>query len=483
MLRYLGNDRLTQILAGVAVVAVVYLLTMGSVNMALMLAAGALFMAAFHYGRLSLGSSVLVLWLGGFAAMAILSLLRAATGEDSPPVMLVGFFVLAFAGAWSGRWRAGPLLFALGIFAFYAAVVGLSSWFGRSTPTALVYQALYDVRVLLLLLVAGAFAQQYRMLVTRIDKLALVLLLLLLPFVLVQSVLPDLYSIVFPFGDGAANPFLPFLPARAKGFFVHSSVLAQFAVFFVFWNAIQIWFRGERSAQSMLVLLGYIVVLVLSGQRQETMAACAALALLWVFAPGGRLWPRLTTAVLVLAAGLAAALAVAGGDAIYALAREWGLVANAWVWEPRAVMYQFGIKLANEYWPLGSGAGTFGSVGAAKFDQRLYFELGFMRFFWFVEGKWLMDTYWPHIFAEGGWIGLGLMCWFFVYLAWRAGRALRATSDPVLQSLFAMALAGMLFNLLNSPTSAAISDINYMWPYLPFVGLPFCRWSEREPAR
>ncbi|WP_148715343.1 hypothetical protein [Chitinolyticbacter meiyuanensis] len=484
MLNYLGNDRLGQVLAICSVLVVVVLLTIVSPNLAVVGSVGLFGLVLFYYSRLALGRGLIYWWIAGFVVLGCISLIRTATGAELPPVLLLSFFAFALLGAWNGQWRATPTFLAVALFALYVCLLMMSSWFGRSQPTAAFYQVMYDLRPLLLLLVAGAFARQYRFLMRSLDVLAVVVLVVSIPFVLVQSLVPDLYAGIFVFardGAGVANPLIPILPGRALGFFVHSSVLAQYCVFFVFWTAIRLWFGQVRERRYKLVLAGYVVMLAMSGQRQETLATCGVLALLWVFMPGGRTLLRLVVAALLFSCGLAAALSIAGEDAIYQIARDWGLVANAWVWEPRAVMYQFGIKLAHEYWPLGTGAGTFGGVGAARNDQTLYFELGFMRFFWFVESKWLMDTYWPHIFAEGGWLAFGLLLAFYLFLTAQAGLALRSTQDTALRQLFALAFAGLAFNLLNSPTSASISDINYMWPYLPFIGLPFCRWP-RDPA-
>ena len=74
---------------------------------------------------------------------------------------------------------------------------------------------------------------------------------------------------------------------------------------------------------------------------------------------------------------------------------------------PRLLFLEGGIQLFKEYFPFGTGFGTFGSSSAAKYYSELYYTLGFDS----VEGmspsdpKCLNDTFWPMIFAQLGLFG------------------------------------------------------------------------------
>lgn len=74
---------------------------------------------------------------------------------------------------------------------------------------------------------------------------------------------------------------------------------------------------------------------------------------------------------------------------------------------PRLLFLEGGIQLFKEYFPFGTGFGTFGSGSAAKYYSQLYYDLGFDV----VEGmspedpKCLNDTFWPMILAQLGLFG------------------------------------------------------------------------------
>lgn len=72
----------------------------------------------------------------------------------------------------------------------------------------------------------------------------------------------------------------------------------------------------------------------------------------------------------------------------------------------RALMTRDSIRLANHYFPFGSGFGTFGSNIAAKHYSPLYVELGYLSIENGKENAYLSDVFWPIVIAQSGWIGL-----------------------------------------------------------------------------
>ena len=73
------------------------------------------------------------------------------------------------------------------------------------------------------------------------------------------------------------------------------------------------------------------------------------------------------------------------------------------------------INIANNYFPIGSGFGSFASNIAAKNYSKVYIKLGYyrMRNSGLQEGKkgaFLSDTFWPIVIAQTGWIGFCSFC-------------------------------------------------------------------------
>ncbi|MBK8018943.1 MAG: hypothetical protein IPK20_21060 [Betaproteobacteria bacterium] len=124
---------------------------------------------------------------------------------------------------------------------------------------------------------------------------------------------------------------------------------------------------------------------------------------------------------------------------------------------PRAQIITGAWGIAQHYAPLGSGLGTFGGAGAAKFDQSLYEDLGFGRYWWFGKRDYLLDTYWPSALAESGFIGAALLFLAYLAMVMYATHRFRQSMDKA-RTYWAIAAAGMLYMLLTSATSPAFQD-------------------------
>lgn len=83
----------------------------------------------------------------------------------------------------------------------------------------------------------------------------------------------------------------------------------------------------------------------------------------------------------------------------------------------RAALHIKSVQIASDYFPLGSGAGTFSSQPSRSiYFSPIYYEYGMNMFYGASEenSSYLMDSGWPKFLAEAGWIG-GLS-YFLAYL-------------------------------------------------------------------
>lgn len=83
---------------------------------------------------------------------------------------------------------------------------------------------------------------------------------------------------------------------------------------------------------------------------------------------------------------------------------------------PRHLFIKYAIETANDYFPLGSGFGTFGSDQAARNYSVLYYRYGF-HLQWGMTpdfGAFLSDNFWQMALGQFGWIG-GI-AYFIVYV-------------------------------------------------------------------
>lgn len=77
---------------------------------------------------------------------------------------------------------------------------------------------------------------------------------------------------------------------------------------------------------------------------------------------------------------------------------------------PRALLFIYAVVTANRFFPIGAGFGTYGSASAASSYSKLYYEYGFNHRYGMAKNQtlFLMDSYYPRIIGENGYIGLVL---------------------------------------------------------------------------
>lgn len=69
----------------------------------------------------------------------------------------------------------------------------------------------------------------------------------------------------------------------------------------------------------------------------------------------------------------------------------------------RLKMFRDGISIAQRYFPLGAGFGSFGTTVAYESGSSFYYNLGYMTGYY--KDQPVGDAFWPGVFAESGWIG------------------------------------------------------------------------------
>lgn len=121
--------------------------------------------------------------------------------------------------------------------------------------------------------------------------------------------------------------------------------------------------------------------------------------------------------------------------------------------DPRVVFYYNSFIVFFDFFPFGSGFGSFGGFAAANFNQTLYNELDFGNYTWFNQNIFLTDTYYPHVIAETGL--LGLLCFVAFCLNLYRFILMNKAMDIYRQYAF----FSLTFLLLVSLTSPNFNDI------------------------
>jgi hypothetical protein len=83
----------------------------------------------------------------------------------------------------------------------------------------------------------------------------------------------------------------------------------------------------------------------------------------------------------------------------------------------RNVLYEVGFLLAKDFFPFGSGLGTFGGHISSLYYSPIYEIYGISHVYGLQEGgNFISDTFWPYIMGQFGFVGLAVYCWIFFLL-------------------------------------------------------------------
>jgi hypothetical protein len=370
-------------------------------------------------------------------------------------ILLLSLFGLrAFLAQAKG---SGWLRLALVCFSLYLVVSIAATMLGRSQPTAAVFQFVSNLKPLLLVALGFALAWD-----ERCERL--------LWAVIAWAWLPMVAMVVFEWGAPGAfqqytYPGLGALsrdptglfPSRAVSLFEHPSLLAATAACFAVLVAARIASLRAGRVRWAFVLLLYVGLVVASVQRQELAALLLALGVVLAARDKKHGLRNIVFAVSVLAVG-AIAIWFTFGVNIERESRLWGVGSLGAIEHPRSQIFQGGVQLATDYFPLGSGLGTYAGAGAEKFDLSLYQDLGFGRYWWFGRRDYLLDTYWPNSLGETGLFGFLLLAiFFFALLAYIVQSWWRNTVSAA-GPYWLAAVALMVYMLAISLTSPAFQD-------------------------
>lgn len=353
--------------------------------------------------------------------------------------------------------------------------LGIVSWLwatSRAPVGGLILQTFVELKLPIVLTAFLGVSEPFRVL-RRMFTLLRVMLLISIPLVIVQYAFPTAYSAVFT-GLAAKGQFSlseNVLLARAVGAFRHPSQLA-FVAAVVGGIELNRWvtFRSQGALRWALVC---VVLLALSLQRQELAAFLVFVPVVLLLRLRSRM-PGEKMLLAVVGGTIALGLITPAIPFLLRYGRfmlsSLGLADVGSSDVARVVFYVVGFNLATNHFPLGVGFGAFGGHGARVFDSPLYHQLGFDNFWWFRQHRFLTDTFWPHVYAEAGWLGCGayvVALGSIVMLLWQSARR---SPDRVAGFGRWAALYAMLMLIGISITSTVLTSMLPMMLGLMFVG-------------
>jgi hypothetical protein len=369
-------------------------------------------------------------------------------------VLLFGLAIVIARRVWQQIGVDQPLKVLVLLWLLYLLISLLSSVLGRSHFFPAIWQLQYNLKWPLmfglgLLLVWGEEPQR------QMQRIVCYSWLFLVACVMLEIGAASMHSQVFgPAPDLHQNPLLGF-GLRYRGPFPHSGYLALSAGLLAV-AAFALVIVG-RSRLWLLVSSIYCMLVLLAGQRQELIAVALSTMLL-IAIHYRRYWYLLIGAAAICVAAGGLLMATLEYVPMRSTLEQSGVLPGVTPYSERAILTMNGAAVADQYFPLGAGLGTYGGVGAMKYDQSLFLELGFMKYWWFRQGMFLVDTFWPAVVAESGYVGalllfcaLGLLWWTLVR------RAIQSQGTPRYW-VSLLAVAALTLMLANSPSSGALTD-------------------------
>ncbi len=145
----------------------------------------------------------------------------------------------------------------------------------------------------------------------------------------------------------------------------------------------------------------------------------------------------------------------------------------------RGTMTMGGFDVANRYFPLGAGFGTYGTSAAVNYYSPLYVELGFKKVYGlgYANTNYATDTFWPAIFGEFGYIGVLVFIGFVWNMIVPCYHMIKHNSSVV------VLYTSILAYLLVCTTSGTGFFNPIAVPYAVIMGICLCKFSNEKQSK
>jgi hypothetical protein len=365
------------------------------------------------------------------------------------------------------------------LLAIHYLIAFLSSVLGRSMPYAAFWQLQYSLKWPIMFGLGTLIVWNHRF-DSRIRFVIKWSWILLVIFLLMEILSPTVHAQLFgPNDDVATNPFVG-VGRRYRSLFSHAGYFAIASALLSAGALAQA--LGGRSRAWLIVGCMYGALVLASGQRQELFALIVTVTLFLVIRWRRYLFLQLVALGLIGVVVLAALIHFEHIPMEATLA-QWGLLDSLTPFSERAILTKNGLLVAQQYFPLGAGLGTYGGPGAQKHDLSLFLDLGFGQYWWFRRGLFVVDTYWPSIVAESGFFGaIALVALFTLMWFCQVWRAWSSIGQSILVGEL-LSLAALTLLLANTPSSPILTDPRGALIFWLLVGAAWRANHDRQAAQ
>ncbi|MBN3038433.1 MAG: hypothetical protein JW869_03325 [Candidatus Omnitrophica bacterium] len=213
--------------------------------------------------------------------------------------------------------------------------------------------------------------------------------------------------------------------------FVHPGVFGWFMAFCAcFTLAFFIILRGKGS---LFLSICFSLGLLFSMRLKPVLGLAAAIFAALMLTPGAKKVRFLFVAgliILLLASIFGDKVNMLFEDKIYSYLRAPDLSRQA-----RNVLYATSLRIAKDFFPFGSGLGTFAGWISSLYYSPLYSQYGISTVYGLQKGgRFITDTFWPYIIAQFGFFGCVCYVWILFSIIKSVVRVFKTINDMFLRA-------------------------------------------------
>lgn len=314
-------------------------------------------------------------------------------------VLLVLLLPFSMRGFRLGKKIVALRFFSIGFLLYI--FMGFVSWINSDAPVnTLIIQTILSIKYpIVIYAIIGLLDEKSTWYL--VEKHIKVLLIISIPLVIWQLALPSSYDYIFAEGahHGKFVGFGGVYYSRAASFFWHPGEFAFFLSIAIGYFYFDYFLFKNKASVRWFTISALLLLSTLA--RQEIFSAIFLLTMFSFWFLGKNI-PHIKIIILLFISLL---FSKSVFNFLYAFYEQAEVSSGFYSIEPRVVFMHHAIQVANEYFPFGSGFGTFGGY-ASTLNKALYYKLGFEEYWWFNNDLFLTDTFWGNVLAESGWFGV-----------------------------------------------------------------------------
>ena len=240
-------------------------------------------------------------------------------------------------------------------------------------------------------------------------------------------------------------------------------------------------YRTRRK--SYLGVAAWIVLTILLTNQLKAILGMMLIFTGYVFyLTNARRWVKITISSL----GLAAIIVILSVSASFMLKFENYLDSNtaedAYAKIARPALYYRAFEMAADFFPFGTGQGTYGSVPVNIVGSRVYSDYELDKIWGLgddTDFSFKMDAHWASILGEMGYIGALIYLLLFFYPAMRVGKRMEGEEDKTRRYYIYIIRMGILTLFAESIVLALPKSFSFMIIYAGLAGLIMNRKSSK----